>query len=104
MNALEGKVTKQPWEMEKSQVEIITSYEAKIIGEIDTENRYPVEFSEEDGSTVFTSITKEKFDNFPCPVNLGVHFWIVAYKLKEQPKIINAAVWPISKYWHSSWL
>ena len=92
---------KQPWEMNKSLVNVIKAYGSKITGEL-KDGKYSVDFTDFDGTIVEAELEKEKFDVLPYSVGEGTRFWIVFYKLKEREEI-KATTWPVAKYWHESW-
>jgi hypothetical protein len=91
---------RHPWEMEKSQVEVVKNYSAKIVDEGKAD--YLIEFYDYDGSIVEANLPKERFKDFPHPVRPGTHFWIIVYRIKSQQET-RVSAWPVAKFWHRSW-
>ncbi len=91
--------TQLPWELEKSKVEIIEEYDAKIV---DGEGEdYAIEFIDYDSSVVEASLPKEEFKDLPYQVGPGSHFWVVVYRIKARPGT-TVSVWPVAEYWNES--
>ena len=100
MDPIEGEI--KLWEIDKSLVDILKAYEAKITGEND--KIFYVEFFDEDGSIVEAKMAKEKFKDLPYNVGERFLFDIVVYRMKNKHEI-KASACPIGlKYWHESWL
>jgi len=92
---------KKPWEMEKSLVNVINSYDATIIGE-EKDGKYPIEFYDTDGGIVEALLEKEKFEGLPHSIAKGTEFFVVIYSIKGRTGL-TISTWPIAKYWHESW-
>lgn len=93
-----------PWEMDKSLVDVLRCYDGMMIGENKKDKRYyDVELFDEDGSRIEEEVSKQLFKNMPYPVKEeGTHFWLVLYKIKNKPRT-NFSAWPVAEYWHKSW-
>ena len=90
-----------PWEMDKSLVDVIQSYDSQIMGESD-DGCYEVQFYDNDANSIEAKILKKEFDSLPYKPEPGSHFFIVLYKVKGVGNL-NLDVWPIAKHWHESW-
>ncbi|MBU0930320.1 MAG: hypothetical protein KJ623_04595 [Nanoarchaeota archaeon] len=103
MIGLEGKVEadKMPWELDKSKINIINEYDAKIVS--DEGDRYGIEFYDYDSSLVESTLPKSRFNKLPHEAGIGTHFWIVCYNIKGKEEILSVCVWPVAEYWHESW-
>ncbi len=89
-----------PWELEKSRVEVIKSYDAIIVD--DENDCYAIEFIDYDGSIVEADLPKKEFKDLPHPVKIGTHFFVVVYRMKDFSGM-SVRVWPVAKFWHPSW-
>ncbi len=98
MGNLEEKL--EPWKRDKSEVELIKNYRAKIV--LDKKNLWGVEFIDYDESYITTSISKDKFETLPYECKIGTNFWIVIYRIRSEEEY-NFAVWPMKKFWHECW-
>jgi hypothetical protein len=90
---------KHPWEMDKSLVEIILSFDSKVVADIG--DSYAIEMFDPEGNCIEADLEKYKFDILPHEVEEGTHFWLVEYKIKNREPEVS--VWPVAKYWHESW-
>jgi len=90
----------RPWELEKSRIEVIRSYDATIVD--DENDCYAIEFIDYDGSIVEADLPKKEFKDLPHPVKIGTHFFVVVYRMKDFSGM-SVSVWPVAKFWHPSW-
>lgn len=97
-----GTITaeKHPWETDKSQFEVLEEYDAKVVS--DEGEYYGIEFYEDDSSVVEARMSKGEFKDLPYKIRPGTEFFIMIYRIKNQPGTM-LSVWPVAKYRHSSW-
>ena len=88
------------WEMDKSEVEVLESFDGEIIGEKGYD--FLLKFMESDGTYFEADLPKSEFKYFPHEVGVGTHFWVVVSETDPEDDI-DISVWPIAKYWHESW-
>ncbi len=89
-----------PWDMDKSLVDVIQSYDSRIVGESD--GHYDIMFFDKDRNLIEARLFKNEFESLPYKAGMGTHFSIVLYKVKGVENL-NMEVWPVAKYWHESW-
>ena len=94
-----NKQEKKPWEMEKSLVEVLESYDCKINRE--EGDYYQIEFYDMEGQLVESDFEKKRFEGMPYQAKIDTEFWVVIYKIKGGETQVST--WPVADYWHESW-